>query len=40
MTASVTFLTFLVGGATFIAALIPFILIALWLFDLRRGRLW
>jgi hypothetical protein len=40
MTASVTFLTLLVGGATFAAALIPFILIALWLFDLRNGRLW
>jgi hypothetical protein len=40
MTASVTFLTILVGGATFVAALIPLILIALWIFDLRHGRLW
>jgi hypothetical protein len=40
MTASVTFLTVLVGGATFAAALIPLLLIALWLIDLRNGRLW
>jgi hypothetical protein len=40
MTASVTFLSLLVGGATFLAALIPLILIALWLSDLRHGRLW
>jgi hypothetical protein len=40
MTASVTFLTLLVGGATFAAALIPLILLALWIFDLSNGRLW
>jgi hypothetical protein len=40
MTASVTFLTLLVGGATLMAALIPLILITLWIFDLRNGRLW
>lgn len=40
MTASVTFLTVLVGGATLAAALIPLLLIALWLIDLRNGRLW
>ena len=40
MTASATFLAILVGGATFAAALIPLILIGLWLFDLRNGRLW
>lgn len=40
MTASVTFLTILVGGATFAAALIPLILVGLWIFDLRHGRLW
>ena len=40
MTASVTFLTLLVGGATIAAALIPLILVALWLIDLRNGRLW
>lgn len=40
MTASVSFLTILVGGATFAAALIPVVLVALWLIDLRNGRLW
>ncbi len=40
MTASVTFLSILVGGATFAAALIPLILVGLWIVDLRRGRLW
>ncbi len=40
LSTSGTLLTLLVGGATFAAALIPFILIALWLFDLRNGRLW
>ena len=40
MTASVTFLTILVGGASLAAALIPLLLIALWLIDLRNGRLW
>ncbi|MGD8908841.1 MAG: hypothetical protein PVF13_01650 [Chromatiales bacterium] len=38
MTASVTFLSIQAGGATFMAALIPLILIALWIFDLRNGR--
>ena len=40
MMASVTFLSLLVGGATFAAALIPLILIGLWIFDLSKGRLW
>ena len=40
MTASVTFLSILVGGATATVALIPLILIGLWIFDLRNGRLW
>ncbi len=40
MTASVTFLSILVGGATFAAALIPLILVGLWIFELRQGRLW
>jgi hypothetical protein len=40
MTASVTFLSILVGGATLAAALIPLILLILWLYDLRHGRLW
>ncbi len=40
MTASVTFLTILVGGATLAAALIPLILVGLWIFDQRNGRLW
>lgn len=40
MTASVTFLTILVAGATFVVALIPLILLTLWLIDLRHGRLW
>ena len=40
MTASVTFLAILVGGATLVAAVIPLILIALWIFDLKHGRLW
>jgi hypothetical protein len=40
MTASVTFLSILIGGATLVAALIPLILLALWLYDLRHGRLW
>jgi hypothetical protein len=40
MTASVTFLTLLVGGATIAAALIPLALVALWIIDLRNGRLW
>jgi hypothetical protein len=40
MMASVTFLTILVGGASFAAALIPLVLLALWVLDLRNGRLW
>jgi hypothetical protein len=40
MTASVAFLSILVGSATLAAALIPLILLGLWLFDLRNGRLW
>ncbi|MEJ2609080.1 MAG: hypothetical protein P8179_03110 [Candidatus Thiodiazotropha sp.] len=40
MTASVTFLYILVGGATIAAALIPVILLTLWVNDLRHGRLW
>jgi len=40
MTASVTFLTFLVGGATLMVAIIPLVLITLWVNDLRNGRLW
>ncbi len=40
MTASVTFLSILVGAATLAAALIPLILLGLWVLDLRNGRLW
>ncbi|MEJ2593120.1 MAG: hypothetical protein P8178_17335 [Candidatus Thiodiazotropha sp.] len=40
MMASTTFLSLLVGGATVLAALTPIILIALWIHDLLKGRLW
>lgn len=40
MTASVDFLTFLIGGATVLAALTPLVLLLLWLRDARRGQLW
>jgi hypothetical protein len=40
MTASVGFLTVLIGGATALAALAPLILFLLWLRDARKGRLW
>lgn len=40
MMASVTFLTLLIGAASFVTALIPLVLIALWIADLRNGRLW
>lgn len=40
MTASVSLLALLIGGATLLAALSPLILILLWLRDVRRGELW
>ena len=40
MTISVTALSFLVSVATLVTALAPFVLLAFWIGDLRKGRLW
>lgn len=40
MTASVGFLTVLIGGAAILVALAPLVLLLLWLRDVRRGDLW
>ena len=40
MTLSVNALAWLVGTATLITALAPAVLLAFWLIDLIKGRLW
>jgi hypothetical protein len=40
MTASVGLLTILVTAATVVTTLAPVVLVALWVRDARRGRLW
>lgn len=40
MTASVEFLSILIGTATGLAALAPILLLVLWVRDARRGELW
>lgn len=40
MTASVGFLSILVGSATVVATIAPVVLAVLWIRDFRGGRLW
>ena len=40
MTASIGFLTILVGGATLLLAFAPLVLLLLWFRDARKGELW
>jgi hypothetical protein len=40
MTASVSFLSWLITGATVVATIAPVVLIVLWIRDARRGNLW
>lgn len=40
MTISVTALAILVSSATLVTALAPLVLVALWISDWLRGRLW
>lgn len=40
MTISVSALSLLVSAATLVTALAPFVLLAFWIGDLLKGRLW
>jgi hypothetical protein len=40
MTASVSFLSVLITGATVVATIAPVVLVVLWIRDARRGSLW
>jgi hypothetical protein len=40
MTISITALSWLVGGATLLAAVAPIVLLVLWIRDSLKGQLW